>query len=1443
MNKVAVSLILLCVISISMQVQSAINKSAINKSAANNSVANRTDPAQQSDSLTSTEHLGQSLYTHTGQHSVFVHRQAYEISTPPQTRLTQVSKQNIHPEKSARRINSKFVYEPNLASGTYTYIVELVAPSVLDVPALRKAVERARGKSHKDIRELEPDVGSHVTFLQEYQNAFLRSIGKDLNIALVTQYEYIMNGVALRLTQQQAMRLAENAKVKKITRETIYRQELDAGPTLIGAPSVWQGGVGNLSQTQGEGVVVGIIDSGINSDHPSFAERSGDGYLHTNPLGNGVYLGDCARQFPELCNNKMIGVYSYTDITNSYSDTDVFPPNLPRNGEDYDGHGSHVAAIAVGNVLNNLPETLPTFGQEESDGTPTGFTFDRISGVAPRANLIVYQVCFVGDADQGDTYSGCPGSAINRGIEDAIRNGVDVINFSISGGGDPWRDSTESAFLRAQSVGIFVAVSAGNSGPGASSSEKHSPWYTAVAASEHGRQNALVKQITNFSGGLTTPATITGQSNTGSINGRIVYAGDFTNPNDPTNDSAQCLEPFPPNTFNGLIVVCDRGEIARVAKAENVQAGGAAGYVLANVADSESFLANDAYVVPGIHINEQDGNRLKNWLATGSNHRVTITEAEASQSIDQSRVDVLARFSSRGPNTTISTLTPMMTAPGVDIYSAFADQRFGQDGDEVDDTLAGDFNYLSGTSMSSPHVAGAAALLKSLNPQWTPDNIRSALAMTAVTKVLREDASTDADPFDMGSGRIRVDLAAQTGLIMNETNAAYLAAEPARGGDPRALNLPSISDNECLSVCSWTRTFTATQDGQWTVSATSNETGLNISVNPTSFNIQAGQSQSIEVSIDTINADKNRFLFGQVNLSANNSPNLHLPVSVQASIGDIPTTIETTASRDADSVLVTDIEGITVDNFVLTPYALTKAIKVFDSVSQDSANTDYFDNLSDGVVINEITVPENTLRLVLELVGSSAPDLDLYLVYDRNGDGVLSRFEEIAASQSSDSTEDIEIKYPEAGQYFIVVQSFTASSNTANDTYELRYAIVGNQSDNSLQAEAPDAINEAIPFNLRARYQLQNAEFDDDFYGVIEMGTSAEQQDNLGMIAVDIRRGQDDLVFSGDAARVSAGDTVSVDVQVARNNTNEDRTYAFTIAPVAGAQFTNVGSGVIDSRGLSYTVNKPSGDNAISTVSFDLLIAQTGNPGPIIVNMLSNLENRLGNTQQQSLPFTLIQVEGSPSLNFNGNPSIELSTFEGRDLVIPISVIDPNDDPITLSYTQTAGPTAVISQAEGVSTLRAPRVDATTQLSFDVVANDGNGNSDSGSFTVSVLNNEAPVINSISAPSNASGGQRITITVNASDPENDALSITVDGVLGNSFSTTTPRSGTIVDYNIVVSDGINTVTNSVSVNLTQTPVNTGDSGGGGSLSFVLLGLLSILACLRRYRPISTKRVY
>ena len=691
------------------------------------------------------------------------------------------------------------------------------------------------------------------------------AIGRSANV--VFRYDTALNGLAVTLTQAEAGRVAGVAGVTRVMADKKLELVTDNGPAWIGAPSIWDGSA-NGTDSRGEGIVVGIIDTGINHDHPSFADVGGDGYNHTNPKGQ--FYGVCAAVGSLLCNDKLIGMYDFT--------------GAGTGPEDDNGHGSHTASTTAGNVLD-AQLVAPTI------------TITRpISGVAPHANIIAYKACFSTPAQGGCLETGTVAS-----IDQAVADGVDVINFSIGGSSfDPYVDGNALAFLNAQRAGVFLAVSAGNDGPGASTvgSPADAPWVTAVGASTHDRvfKNSLV----GLTGGNTTPpGDIVGRSVTSGYGpAEIVYAGDYA------PDNGLCGAPFAPGTFpNGEIVICDRGVNPRVEKATNVAAGGAEGFVLANDEPSGDSLIADPYAIPGVHITYNDGVALKAWVADGgTSHTGTITGTVADESAANG--DIMASFSSRGPNPfSGDVLKPNVTAPGVDILAAFHTPIGGTG-------TPPEYNVISGTSMSSPHTAGAAALLRAIHSDWTPDEVRSALMTTSVTKgVLKEDAAAAADPFDYGAGRVELTGAAAAGLLFNETADNYAAADPATGGDLTTLNIPALSDGDCPGACSWTRTVSATANGAGTWTATaSGPTGLNLSVAPGSFTIAAGGTATFDVVADVSGLAVDRWYFGTVVLtSGGGAPPVHLPVAIfataGASVGEAPVladpgTTNTTGSYD-----------------------------------------------------------------------------------------------------------------------------------------------------------------------------------------------------------------------------------------------------------------------------------------------------------------------------------------------------------------------------------------------------------------------------------------------------------------------------------------------------------------------------------------------------------------
>ena len=1114
----------------------------------------------------------------------------FTVDSLKAVKATSINKNKSYTSKRSNKIR----LEKGLGNEQYTYIVRLknqpVATyngsvegfSATNPQIAKKALFSKLVKSKKSPQQIRkelrldlnaPEVKAYSNFLEGKQQNFISKANAKLggNLSVVYKYKNAFNGMAVSLTQAQAAQLTNLSDVAYVERERIEHMDTDTGPIHIGATQVWSG-EGQSAVNMGEGVIIGIIDSGVNTDHPSFADVGGDGYDHTNPWGEGVYVGDCAGDFPELCNDKLIGVRSYASVTDDYQDASVFgdtPP--PANGEDYGGHGSHTASTSGGNILKNVPLLDAETGELEGDGINTsGFEFEQISGVAPHANIISYQICSPGDT--GDTYSGCNGSAILAALEDAVIDGVDVINFSISGGGNPWNDSSELAFLAAQEAGIFASVSAGNSGPDANTSEKNAPWYTVVGASTHGREVAFEKEIGTFTGGDTELAVINGNSSSGAITASIVWAGDYANPNDPDGAPEQCLEAFPEGTFDGEIVVCDRGEIARVQKAVNVADGGAGGFVLGNIDGGSDSVANDAYVVPGIHINAENGNALRAWLASGEGHSATITASEGELQIGQA--DDMADFSSRGSNNTVpDVMIPSVTAPGVAIYAAYADQQFGHD---VNAPAPSDFSFLQGTSMSAPHVAGAGAVLKSAHPTWTADNIRSALMLTATQDVRKEDGTTAADAFDMGTGSIRVNLADKTGLVMNETAANYTAANPEEGGVPKTLNIPSVTDASCVGLCGWTRTVTATMDGSWTAEGINVSDGLEITVTPASFDLAAGESQVITIAVDAIQAESDVWSFGHVVMTSAEHPTARLPVNVKSSNGNIPNSMSFESHRDTDSFLKQDVMAIEITEFTSRSYGLEKAEQADETLAVDSSNGSVYDDLEDGVNITMVTVPADAKRFIAEVLMSDSPDLDMFVGIDTNGDGLPQEDEEIARSATGTALEKVDLMTPDAGDYWVIIQNWEDSEDGAEDAYTLATAVVDGEMDENLSVEAESAISALTEFDLRFNWSLEGSMAGDMYYGAIDLGTSSDDAGNLGLVSVDLERGADDVSISSDAtAYMQRTDMVNYEISVLANFSPEDRTYTVQAKIPAGMELdadSVTGDATIDGDTITWMV-------------------------------------------------------------------------------------------------------------------------------------------------------------------------------------------------------------------------------------------------------------------------------
>ena len=778
---------------------------------------------------------------------------------------------------AAGRLGTPATVSDTQAASRELHIVVQAAPPLAlydgSVPGLAATSPEARGEGRLDPTSAASV--AYLAYLRTQRSALVDVIGAALgrNVSVQDQFYYSLNGFSAPLTAGEAQTVRGVPGVAFVVQNETLQTLTDAGPQWMNADKVWDGSAVSGVGSKGERIVAGIIDTGVHPEHPSFAQVGPvDGFVHQNPRGR--FYGECAATPPPapgaLCNNKLIGLY---DFTGSGVRDDV-------------GHGSHTASTVAGNVVD-ATLVAPT----------TTLAAARISGVAPHANVISYKACMAATLNPGGLLNlgSCPLNALIAAIDAATADVVDVINFSIGGGSvDPWQDPLGLSFFGAHAAGVFVAASAGNNGPNPQTIGRpsNSPWLMSVGASTHNRRPTGQVTATSASGGS---ISFTGMSLTSDLADLpLVDAKALGN---------ELCNPFTATQatlISGKIVICTQGTIGRVQKGINVQAGGGAGMILISQPGYKNSVVSDTHVIPTVMIGEWDGVSLRSWLAGAVSPRATLDGVQIETDTDLA--DRMAGFSSRGPDLNLGdVIKPDVTAPGVAILAAWMNEP-GRAGD--------DYQMIQGTSMSSPHAAGAGALLRALHRDWTPDQIKSALMSTGFTSpstgsretvpVTKEDHTTAADPFDMGGGRIDLLRAARVGFTVAESVAGYHAANPSAGGQPAGLNVASLANDNCIGSCSWTRTLVSTSSRSITydVSVTA-APGVNITVSPSRFTLQPIQgptiapglgdpslpgTQTITITANVAGVTPGKWRFGEIGFTpdAAGLSRQHFPVAVKA---------------------------------------------------------------------------------------------------------------------------------------------------------------------------------------------------------------------------------------------------------------------------------------------------------------------------------------------------------------------------------------------------------------------------------------------------------------------------------------------------------------------------------------------------------------------------------
>ncbi len=648
---------------------------------------------------------------------------------------------------------------------------------------------------------------------------------------LGSDYQTAYGGVAATIPANSVGDLLNVPGVAAVQTDSL-NQPQDDNTTFIGAQTVWPSLGGSASA--GNNVTIGVIDTGIWPENPMFSAvgvpAPAGGLKGCSNFATGSDVAHLGAPF--TCNNKVIGAYAKmaTYIANIATDGQEFCNNTTHvcSPRDPEGHGTHTTSTAAGACV----ASAMLYGVERGP----------VCGIAPGAHIEMFRVCAA---------QGCFSSDSVSAVQQAITDGVNVINFSISGGGQPYTDPVELAFLDATNAGISVNASAGNSGPGAATSDHGGPWVTTVGASTGPRSFGSTLHLT-ADGGATLDVPGVTLTNGISSPTAVVMAASLP------GEDALCQSTLAAGTATGKVVVCSRGTNGRIDKGRRVLAGGAAGMILFNNSAAVTDLESDNHYLPAIQT-QFDSNSIANFVTSHTNVMATWAQGTA----QASQPDVMASFSSRGP--TGDWIKPDITAPGVQVLAGTTPQP---DQTTADNGPPGNlFMAIAGTSMSSPHAAGVSLLVKAAHPTWTPEEIKSALMTSSVQTVVKEDGVTPANPFDDGAGSIRADRAVNPTLIFNETYADFVAAgtNVLHRVD---LNIPSIDATTMPGLVTTQRTAINVSGGQVNLDVQISEpAGVTITVgnNNHALHVTKNGTITFPITIDARDVANGQY-FARINL-------------------------------------------------------------------------------------------------------------------------------------------------------------------------------------------------------------------------------------------------------------------------------------------------------------------------------------------------------------------------------------------------------------------------------------------------------------------------------------------------------------------------------------------------------------------------------------------------
>ena len=927
-------------------------------------------------------------------------------------------------------------------------------------------------------------VEGYVRYLQASHETILNAVGAPA--AKIYSFTYALNGFAARLDADQLTKLAHHREVRRIWRDTEQSIATNNSSSFLGLLDQEGGLRADLGLT-GEDVVIGIIDSGITPGHPSLRD-----YEEQIPRAcqsewaEGSWLGrwlcrPYRRDPPRLqtyepavnfngtcqtgdgfaatdCSNKVIGARYFLD---GFLFRNELDPGEHISPKDADGHGTHLATIAAGNRA-----TASLFGARIA----------TIGGIAPRARVAVYKACWL---KPGESRASCATSDLARAIDAAVADGVDIINYSVGSLETDLTAPDDIALLNALDAGILSVVAAGNDGPDyyTIGSPSSAPWVLTVGASTQTgprfEEAIEILEPADLSG--TVPMREASFSRP--ISGNTALEGDLVLADDGVDEVTggargsffDACEPLINSAeISGRIAMIERGGCEFQDKLLRAEDAGAAGVLVYDTtADPIVMNGLGATVdIPAVMIGVADADQLLDAIDAGE--AVTVRFAEGTVVEFRDTGDQMASFSSRGPSLSESDfIKPDLTAPGVNILG-------GASPDIPNGTRGQWFQYLSGTSMAAPMVAGIAALIKEAEPGWTPAMLKSAMMSTTYTDIVTEDGEFFANSFDMGAGHVDPNFALTPGLVyeaQGDDFNAYLCGltEPfpssaecnrlAADGLPfRAtdLNLPSIGVTEMIPGDQITRRVTNVGPPSTYTSEISAPPGLSVSMEPAEISLGTGETAEYTLTLDNLSAQPEDWYFGNVNFT-DGSRFVDTPLAIQPVYVRAPDEFRLRSSSGSDSLPVDFGYG---GEYLLDVHGLhAPGLHESGFVDDDPANRFNF-RFDNGVNAHFFTLAPGELFLrvaTFDALTDGDDDLDVYLY----ACATQTQCVQVAESGSFTSEETIDLIQPPGGLYAILVHGFQTDDTGGGpgSNYEVFAWSFGPDDDaGNLRVDAPTSV-------------------------------------------------------------------------------------------------------------------------------------------------------------------------------------------------------------------------------------------------------------------------------------------------------------------------------------------------------------------------------------------------